>query len=338
MRRSEVHVNRDATLQLQYKKLVTNPNLTDFEMYAADAMSLLRGAGDDFSHLGECFKGLSRKKQAVLVGAIAFALLAGAVAASHYVTPSSHIGTGTANAARTTHVLAAKAQFNSNSPAATAPASVSNSTKTYDKPDQAVSSQPISSNVTFDSDVVNAAAANNADHVAKSEWVSEFFYVISADRGAQYHYCPSLSDFAYLRSNTLNKNPNLAHYGFANDVNNFSGGVYGFYVAEEYFSPLNDTPAEFISSLHDAPTHLAGLMDLNNTFFGYNISMGPTFSIHGSNCPTEVSGEGTDMSKLYSRAGCKLTPVYLKRVVFELSPGCYDTKNDVIQFIGHEIL
>lgn len=168
---------------------------------------------------------------------------------------------------------------------------------------------------------------------SSSVWATEFFQNLSADRGTQYSYCPSLSQFAKLRFNTMSANYGISHYGYDQDFSNFYGTIYNTYFAEEVFYPnlglFGDTPSSYPSYIESkAPIHWQLLMDNNYSYYGYNIQNGPNYEIYGPDggyavCPvTEIPGPNINLTQFFAQYGCSVVVVNTTWFVMELASAC----------------
>ena len=162
-----------------------------------------------------------------------------------------------------------------------------------------------------------------------STWANEFFDNVSRVRGTKYNYCPILSQFAKTRFRTMASNPNISHYGYAQNFNTYwpygySQGdtVYtGF--GEEVFYPSGYTPTEYVNQvINTAPIHWQELSNTNLTYYGFYIANGPAYEIIGA-CPnTEIPGPNINITQFFAQQGCSLQMSNLTYFVIEIASVC----------------
>ncbi|MGC8730606.1 MAG: hypothetical protein ACP5RP_04485, partial [Candidatus Micrarchaeia archaeon] len=161
-----------------------------------------------------------------------------------------------------------------------------------------------------------------------STWVSNFFENVSEQRGMPYRYCQNLSTFAKARFNTMVSDYGISHYGYDQDFNNFYGGVYNTYFAEEVFYP-SGTPADFVSEvISTAPLHWQLLVNKTFAYYGYYLQNGPTYAIYGPDngyqpCPvTEIPGPNINISQYFAQYGCSVAVENETWFVIEIASAC----------------
>ncbi len=183
-----------------------------------------------------------------------------------------------------------------------------------------------SSSTIVTTSTISEAAQNAA-------WATQFFENLSSERGSQYMYCPSLSQFAAVRFNTMASNYGISHYGYDQDFSSFYGTIYDTAFAEEVFYPnlglLGDTPNSYTSQIQStAPLHWQLLV--NNTFdyYGYHIQNGPTYAIYGpdggyAECPvTEIPGPNINIQQFFAQYGCTVATSNETWFVIEIASAC----------------
>jgi uncharacterized protein YkwD len=163
-----------------------------------------------------------------------------------------------------------------------------------------------------------------------STWVFQFFSIVNQYRqstGAPpLQYCPWLDNFAHIRFETMIQNPEISHYGFDQDYNEFFSQYQDFLsVSEEVLYPDGYTPKDYVQILQsEAPIHWEGLIDATYTYYGYYIGYGPTYAIIGS-CPvTEIVGS-IDVPQYFQSHGCSVELENDTWLVIELSNWCSES-------------
>lgn len=164
-------------------------------------------------------------------------------------------------------------------------------------------------------------------------WATQLFENISSERGSQYNYCSSLSQFAKVRFNTMAANYGITHYGYSQDFSSFYGTIYNTYFAEEVFypnlGPFGDTPSSYTNYMQsEAPLHWK--LITNNTYsdYGYYIQNGPNYVIYGpdggyAQCPvTELPGPNINISQFFAQYGCTVAVSNETWFVIELASSC----------------
>ncbi|MFP3313207.1 MAG: CAP domain-containing protein [Thermocladium sp.] len=159
-------------------------------------------------------------------------------------------------------------------------------------------------------------------------WVSQFISIVNQYRQSSgappLQYCQWLSNFAYVRFETMIQNPAISHYGFDQDFNKYLSQYQGFLmVGEEGLYPSGYTPSEYVQNMQsEAPLHWEGLMNGNFTYYGYYIGYGPDYVIVGS-CPvTEIPGPNIDIPQYLQSYGCSVELENTTWLVIELSNWC----------------
>lgn len=167
-----------------------------------------------------------------------------------------------------------------------------------------------------------------------SIWANEFFSNVSAESGIKYNYCPSLSQFAKVRFNTMASNYGISHYGYDQDFSSFYGTIYNAYFAEEVFypnlGPYGDTPNSYTSYVQSsAPLHWQLLTSGNYSSYGFYIANGPSYVIlgpgggYGAECPvTEIPGPNINVSQFFAQYGCSVQVANETYFVIEVASGC----------------
>jgi len=160
-----------------------------------------------------------------------------------------------------------------------------------------------------------------------STWVFQFFNIVNQYRqstGAPpLQYCPWLDNFAQIRFETMIQNPEISHYGFDQDYNEFLSQYQDFLsVSEEVLYPDGYNPKDYVQFLQsEAPVHWEGLLDSNYMYYGYYIGYGPTYAIIGS-CPvTEIVGS-INVTQYFQSHGCSVEIENSTWLVIELSNWC----------------
>lgn len=166
-------------------------------------------------------------------------------------------------------------------------------------------------------------------------WATELFNNISTVRGEQYSYCSNLSQFAQVRFNTMSTGNNytVSHWGYDQNFDEFYGGVYNTYFAEEVFYPNiglgGDTPNSYMNQIQTtAPLHWQLLVDDNYSYYGYYIQTGPTYVIYGPDggyavCPvTEIPGPNINISQFFAQYGCTVQESTETWLVIEIASAC----------------
>jgi len=149
-----------------------------------------------------------------------------------------------------------------------------------------------------------------------SKWVHLFFANISSYRGKEYIYCPSLSQFAQIRFNTIISNYEISHYGMDEDCKK-----YGIYTVEEILFPLG-SPSGYLSQLmKNDPLHWQILKDNSYTYFGYYIGKGPSVA-SDCNPPPEIPGPNINIPEYLKSKGCNPTTITNDYLIIELSKVC----------------
>jgi hypothetical protein len=179
-----------------------------------------------------------------------------------------------------------------------------------------------------------------------SVWVGNFFAIVnqyranattsstcsgpvcigSSSTGTALSPCPSLSAFAQFRFDdmTTGKNYEISHYNYQSDFQSYYPNATGQF-EEEYFFPTGYSASSFISHIQtDAPVHWQGLMNPTYEYYGYFLGKGPILGYYGvtgtCHAPTEVDGEGTNMTQLGS--GCSIVTTNGTWYVIEMSSTC----------------
>ena len=166
-----------------------------------------------------------------------------------------------------------------------------------------------------------------------ASWVAQFFQNVSSERGSQYGYCPSLSQFAKVRFSTMAANYGISHYGYDKDFSSYYGTIYNTYFGEEVFypnlGPFGDTPYGYTGYIQSqAPGHWQLITSSNYSYYGYDIQNGPTYSIYGPDggyalCPvTEIPGPNINITQFYAQYGCSVVVTNDTWFVIELASSC----------------
>ena len=136
-------------------------------------------------------------------------------------------------------------------------------------------------------------------------------------------YCPWLSNFAQIRFNTMIKNPEISHYGYDQDYEEYFSRYFYVMGGEEVFYPSGYSPDQYVQDLiNNAPLHWEELMNSEFYYYGYYIGNGPTIIIIG-NCPvTEVTGPNINVSQYFESYGCQIIWENSTWLVIELSNQC----------------
>ena len=175
------------------------------------------------------------------------------------------------------------------------------------------------------SGVVNSTkrTLNSLFPVINSTWATQFFENVSIERGAVYNYCPSLSNFAKVRFNTMAQNYEISHYGYNQDFQNYYGVIYNTYFGEEVFYPSGTTPSGQVQQIiNDAPLHWQELTSSDYSYYGYYIGNGPTLEILNS-CPdTEIPGPNINVAQFFAQQGCTTEVTNQTWFVIELASSC----------------
>ena len=160
-------------------------------------------------------------------------------------------------------------------------------------------------------------------------WAREFFANVAITRGSPYNYCPSLSQFAGVRFNTMAPNYGISHYGYDQDFSRFYGTIYNTFFAEEVFYPSGYSPASYVSDIQtSAPLHWELLANGTLSYYGYHIQNGPTYEIYGPGggyepCPvTEIPGPNINISQYFAQYGCSVVTANDTWFVIELASSC----------------
>jgi hypothetical protein len=147
-------------------------------------------------------------------------------------------------------------------------------------------------------------------------WVYQFFANISQQRGSEYVYCPTLSQFAQIRFNAQISHYEISHYGVHQDDEE-----YGIYDAEEVLFP-SGSPSGYASQLEaDDPLHWQLLMDNSYTYYGYYIGNGPGIESYCNPAP-EIPGPGINISQYLESKGCTPVTVNATYLIVELDNTC----------------
>ena len=173
------------------------------------------------------------------------------------------------------------------------------------------------------------------------KWVSQFINITNQYRNQTYtltvkngiiivkrppplQYCPWLSNFAYVRFETMIRNPAISHYGFNQDFNEYLSQYQSFLmVGEEVLYPSGYIPSEYVQHLRsEAPLHWEELMSSNYTYYGYYIGHWLAYVIVGS-CPvTEIPGPNINVPQYFQSYGCSVELENTTWLVIELSNWC----------------
>lgn len=170
---------------------------------------------------------------------------------------------------------------------------------------------------------------NIAGPAINGTWATQFFSNVSTTRGNAYAYCPSLSNFAKVRFNTMSANYGISHYGYNQNFQSFYGTVYNTYFGEEVFYPSGYTPSGYVSDIQtSAPLHWQLLSSNNFSDYGYYIRNGPDYVIYGPNggyatCSvTEIPGPNINISQYFAQYGCTVAVSNQTWFVIELASSC----------------
>jgi hypothetical protein len=159
-------------------------------------------------------------------------------------------------------------------------------------------------------------------------WVSQFIGIVNQYRQSSgappLQYCQWLSNFAYVRFETMIQNPAISHYGFDQDFSEYLSQYQSFLITgEEALYPSGYTPSEYVQNLQSqAPLHWEELMNGNYTYYGYYIGHWLAYVIVGS-CPvTEIPGPNIDIPQYFQSYGCSVELENTTWLVIELSNWC----------------
>jgi hypothetical protein len=164
---------------------------------------------------------------------------------------------------------------------------------------------------------------NSISPTINSTWATEFFANVSTERGNQYNYCQSLSNFAQVRFNTMIQNYGISHYGYDQDFKNYYGTVYNTYFGEEVFYPGGTTPSGQLQQIiAQAPIHWQELASDNFSYYGYYIGTGPTLDIVNYCSVTEIPGPNINVSQFFAEHGCTTEVTNEQWFVIEIASSC----------------
>jgi hypothetical protein len=150
-------------------------------------------------------------------------------------------------------------------------------------------------------------------------WAYQFFAKISQQRGSEYVYCPTLSQFAQIRFNAQISHYEISHYGVQQDDEE-----YGIYDAEEVLFP-SGSPSGYAYQLEaDDPLHWQLLMSNSYTYYGYYIGNGPDIESYCNPAP-EIPGPGINISQYLESKGCTPVTTNATYLIVELDNTCPST-------------
>lgn len=175
------------------------------------------------------------------------------------------------------------------------------------------------------------------ENYKNGEWAEKFFRYIGDKRGLQYSYCPSLSNFARIRFDTMSANYRISHYRYEEDADKF----YKSYIEPRYkgnldlgeeilfpnsnSSVITDSPDAFAKELKtEAPQHLDELNDKRFVYYGSYIRDSTNYVVEETvTCHTsEISKPNIDVEKELLSQGCKPEAIKETWVVLETSNTC----------------
>jgi len=133
------------------------------------------------------------------------------------------------------------------------------------------------------------------------------------------------------------QNPEISHYGFDQDFNEYFSQYQDLLVSEEVLYPDGYTPKGYVQVLQsEAPIHWEGLLDANYTYYGYYIGYGPTYAIIGS-CPvTEIVGS-VNVPQYFQSYGCSVELENSTWLVIELSNWCSGPTTITVSTINEDL-